>query len=349
MRQPPMTVVSAESVEPGPPVSFGIVGCGAIGAGIHLPVLTRMTRARVVAVADPSAEALRRAAAAGPVETFVDVEELLARDDIDAVVVCAPSDQHAELALAVVRARKHLYLEKPIATRLEDGERVDRAVERAGVTTAVGFNYRFHPDVQRLRDLLAGGAIGSVRHVATRLWEPAPPWRTATWRTHRNSGGGALLDLGSHHVDIVPWLLSDEIVAARATIRSRRTEHDVAAVHFRTGTGVVCESSFSYRSGRADELVLTGDEGRIRLDRYAGLAEILPLPRGRARRRVSPRTFAVARVRVLRPRLDPSYELALQAFVDRLRGQPGELPTIADGLRCLRVIAEAEGSAASTG
>lgn len=303
----------------------------------------------MAAVADPSVDSLRRALAIAPVETYLKAEELLSHDNVDAVVVCAPTEQHAELALAVVEARKHLYLEKPVACRLEDGERVHEAVESSGITAAVGFNYRFHPDAQRVRDLLADGVIGAVQYVATRLWEPAPSWRTAAWRTRRSSGGGALLDLGAHHVDLVPWLLSDEIADARATLRSQRTEHDVADVQFRTRTGVVWESSFSYRSGRADELVLTGDEGRLRFDRYARSVEVGPLSRRRPGFRGSSRATAVAWTRVFRPRLDPSYELALQAFVDRLRGSPRELPTIADGLRCLRAIVNAESFGVSTG
>ncbi len=296
----------------------------------------------MVAVADPSAESLRRAVAVAPVETFARTEDLLARRDVDAVVVCAPTEKHADLALAVVEARKHLYLEKPIAAWLEDAERVHEAVESSDITAAVGFNYRFHPGAERVRALLTDGAIGKVKRVATRLWEPAPPWRTAPWRTLRSSGGGALLDLGSHHVDLVAWLLADEIDDARAEIESRRTEHDVVEVQFRTRAGVICESSFSYRSGRANVLVLTGDQGTVRLDLYASSVEVVPLPRKRPRRTLSLGSAVAARARMVRPRLDPSYELALKAYVDRLLGQELELPTMADGLRCLRVIAEAE-------
>jgi myo-inositol 2-dehydrogenase / D-chiro-inositol 1-dehydrogenase len=339
----------ADSVDSVPPLSIGVVGCGSVGVGIHLPILSRLPGVRVAAVADPSLESLRRARRVAAVETFPRAEELIARDDVDAVVVSAPTESHAELALAVIAAGKHLYLEKPVAASLTDAERVEGAARASAVTAAVGFNYRFHPAARCVRALLADGAIGTVQRAASRLWEPAPSWRTAAWRTRRSSGGGALLDLGSHHVDLVAWLLADEIVEARAERRSRRTEDDVVDVRLHTRAGIRCESSFSYRSGRANELVVTGEDGVVRLDLYSGSIEVVSLLARRSSRRIRLERSVRARARMFRPRLDPSYELALRAYVDTLRGRERELPTLTDGLRCLRTIAAAERSALAEG
>jgi predicted dehydrogenase len=115
-------------------------------------------------------------------------EDLLGRSDIDAVVICAPTQFHAELAVAAADAGKHFYLEKPIATDAAGARRVVDAAAAAGVIGAIGFNRRLHPLYQQARDLLAAGRIGRVRAVQTALCEPLPAETMPGWRRQRASG-----------------------------------------------------------------------------------------------------------------------------------------------------------------
>ena len=320
------------------PIGIGLVGCGSIASSVHLPALAADPDANVVFVADPSPAARRRAEQIAGVRTLERTDELLASDEIQAVVVCASSNRHADLAVAAAEAGKHLYLEKPMATEADGAERALAAVRSAGITAAIGFNYRFHPGLRRGFELLAAGEIGALHAVSTCSSEPMPPWRTPDWKRTRATGGGALLDLGSHHFDLLRWLLGEELDVVEATIRSRATEQDDARVSLRTASGVLCESRFSYRSGRADILELFGERGTLRFDRYGSGLSVVS---GRSRPRRL-RTALAARARALRPRPDPSHRLALRAFVARLHGAERQLPTLEDGLRSLEAVLAAE-------
>jgi len=126
---------------------------------VHLRVLARSRRVRLVVVADPSSEARERARRIADVLVTDDAQEAIDREDVAAVVICAGTDQHAALALSTVRAGKHLYLEKPLAAALAEGEQLVAASEGSGVIAAIGFNRRYHPLFARARALVAEGEI----------------------------------------------------------------------------------------------------------------------------------------------------------------------------------------------
>lgn len=332
-----------------PAVGVALLGCGSIAGPVHLRLLHRHRGARVVGVADPSPDARARAERTGAL-AVADPLELLEHPAVAAVVVCAPTHVHAELGLAAVERRKHLFLEKPIATSVEDGARLVEAAEEAEVVAAVGFNHRYHPLYERARALLEEGALGSVRAIHTAFCQPLEARELPAWRRSRLTGGGVLLDLASHHFDLVRWLLDDEIASVTAEIASDASEDDTARVELRTATGVSVAGFFSYRAARCDVLRIVGTSGVVELDRY-GLALCVSRTRtdvGDVRRRRDPpvwkpRLWQLRRR--LRPAHEPSYEHALAAFVGALHGQPRLLPSLADGLRSLEAVVAAEDSA----
>jgi myo-inositol 2-dehydrogenase/D-chiro-inositol 1-dehydrogenase len=332
-------------------VGIGLIGCGTIASAVHVRVLNRLRRARLVAIADPSASARDTARRLAPrAEITAGHAELLARPDVDAVVLCAPTPLHADLALEVLAADKHLYLEKPIATNEADGERVVDAARRTRVLTAVGFNRRFHPLFQQARVAIGDGAVGTVHAVSTAFCEPVGAQAMPDWKTTRASGGGVLLDLASHHVDLLRWLLADELESVEASVRSEVTEQDAANLRATMRGGATVTGFFSFRAARADFLELIGDRGVLRLDRYdASLAVWAARPRLAAvrRQRVRPsRALLEWRLRrLVRPASEPSYGRLLAGFVDTLRGNAQDLPTLEDGLRSLEAILAAERSA----
>lgn len=331
------------------PIGVALLGCGSIAGPVHLRLLRRRRGVRVVGVADPAPDARAVAERTG-VRAVADPLELLEDGAVGAVVVCAPTGAHAELGLAALERRKHLYLEKPLATSVEDGRRLVDAAGQAGVVAAVGFNHRFHPLHRRARALLASGAVGTVRAIQTAFCQPVEARRLAPWRRSRAAGGGVLLDLASHQVDLVRWLLADEIVSAGAVLESEASEHDTARVELLTARGVAVTGLFSYRAARCDVLRIVGTAGVLELDRYAPALR-LSLSRGDAgdvRRRRDPpawqpRLWQLRRR--LRPAYEPSYERALAAFVDALQGTERPLPSLADGLRSLEVVVAAEDAA----
>ena len=143
-----------------------------------------------MAVADSNPAALRAAGAlASDATAFEDYRELVARDEIDAVIVAVPTHLHARVATEVFGARKHLYLEKPLARSVAEGRQLVDCWRETGRVGIIGFNYRFSPLFLRLRDRIARGAVGEV--VAVRMMFASAPATLPDWKTRRTTGGGA--------------------------------------------------------------------------------------------------------------------------------------------------------------
>jgi predicted dehydrogenase len=326
---------------------MGVIGCGGVACQYHLRFLARSRSVDLQAIADPRPDARERAAALTGVRDYPEAAELLALPDIEAVVICAENRVHAELAEAAAAAGKHFYLEKPIALTASDARFAVEVAERAGVTATIGFNFRFLPFYSRARALIRESPIGDLRRVRTRFCEPVSPDRMPAWKRERASGGGALLDLGSHHLDLLPWLCGEEIARIEtATLRSEESEHDSASLRGATSTGATVEAEFSYRQGRICQWELEGERGRLVLDRHAGRTKFVAGSNGRFRGGSIDRLRARLLALPL-PRREPSFALALAAFTERLQGEPKELPTLGDGARSLDLVLEAEAVAAT--
>jgi predicted dehydrogenase len=221
-------------------------------------------------------------------------------------------------------------------------------VERSGVIAAIGFNRRLHPLYEQARALLATEAVGTVTQVLTAFCEPVEPAKMPDWKRTRSTGGGVLLDLASHHFDLLRWFLAEELDVVAAGASSDVSEQDGAWTHLSTRSGIEAQSVFSLRAGHADFLEFIGERGTLRLDRHGARLE------WRVRRRFG---YGV-RARWARPGVDvirwrarrllpgvgrePSYGRLLRAYVRRLSGAPLDLPSLDDGLISLRAVLEAE-------
>ena len=328
-------------------MKIGVLGCGSVAYWIQRRALAGIRGVTLAAAADPDPEARTRFSRASGVPVFERAEELLGRTDIEAVLICVPTQLHAALGLAAAAAGKPFYLEKPIATTLDDARCVVAAAARAGVPAAIGFNRRHHPLFEQARGLLADGAIGRVHGVQTSFCELVPSDRMPGWKRRRATGGGVLLDLASHHIDQVRWMLATEVRVVSASLGSVATEHDEARLALETEAGVSVQSFFSFRAGPAEHMEFIGERGALRLDRHTARLT-LTRQRGRAygARRVAvlptPAVLQWRLERPWRPWADPSYRRALRAFVAEIRGGASRTATLSDGLRSLETVVTAE-------
>jgi predicted dehydrogenase len=273
-----------------PDVKVAIVGCGLIGhkraesLGAH----------ELVACFDQSWDRARGLAAqhTGAVAA-TDIRSILSDPGIDAVVVATTHDNLASTALAVVGAGKHVLVEKPAARRA--GELVpvrEQATER-GLTVKVGFNHRFHPAVQKAKRLVEQGGIGDVMFIRGRYGHGGRPGYEREWRADpRVSGGGELLDQGTHLIDLARWFMGQEFVAVSghlATYYWPMHVEDNAFVSLATGDGRVAwlhaswtewKNLFSFEiAGRRGKLQIDGLGGSYGLERvtfYRMLPELGP-------------------------------------------------------------------------
>jgi len=265
-------------------------------------------------------------------------------------VISVPPGEHADIACAAALAGKAIYLEKPVATTLPDAARIVDAVTTARVVGVTGFNRRLHPLFEQARRILQTGVIGRVASVQMAFCEPAPAQGLPGWKLARATGGGVLLDLLSHHADLLRWFTEDHIASVQASTTSVMSEQDGAVVTLTTRHGVQAHGFYSFRAGYADHLEFQGDRGSLRVDRHRAR---LSIRRSRANGygTVAFRPVPTRQVvswwmrRVIRRYEDPSYFHALQAFVRQLEGGPAANATLVDGVRSLEVVLAAEESA----
>ncbi|WP_330357385.1 Gfo/Idh/MocA family oxidoreductase [Streptomyces chartreusis] len=177
----------------------------------HYPQLSLRPRLLTVAEEVPG-RAEEAAAQFGFASTTRDWRDVAADPSVPAVSITAPNFLHREIGVAMAEAGKHIWIEKPVGLTAEDARAVADAATRAGVHSAVGFNYRNAPAVETARELIASGEIGTVTHVRVRLLSDyaAHPQGALTWRYERERGGsGVLGDLASHGADLARFLLGD--------------------------------------------------------------------------------------------------------------------------------------------
>ena len=184
-----------------PKLRIAVIGAGTMGAH-HIETLERLDCADLVAVADPVEDQARAAIGRRPVDWAAGWEAVVERDDVDAVVIAAPSEQHAAMTLGALDAGKHVLVEKPIATTVADALRMGEAARAAGRKLMVGHVERFNPAVKKMTGLIAEGRLGRVfRATATRVG-PIPV---------RIADTGVAVDLATHDLDIMQHILGREI------------------------------------------------------------------------------------------------------------------------------------------
>ena len=135
-----------------------------------------------------------------------DYRELLAREDIDVVSICTPNAQHEEMAIAALRAGKHVYIDKPLADDAAAADRIAAAAREANVSTCMVFNNRYLPSSMRAKQLVEEGRIGRVLTFSGRYLHSGSidPNKPIGWK--QSLQGGVILDLGSHVLDLITWL-----------------------------------------------------------------------------------------------------------------------------------------------
>jgi UDP-N-acetyl-2-amino-2-deoxyglucuronate dehydrogenase len=257
------------------PVRFGIIGVGIIGRQ-HVQRLTgENSPATLVAVADAHPEAAREVATEYGVEAAATVTELLARRDIDAVVIAVPSGLHADVTIEALAADKHVYLEKPIEITVEAADRIRTAEQASGKLLTVASQRRFAAENQYLKQLVTEGRLGTITSatVEVPLWRSQEYYDSGAWRgTWKLDGGGALMNQGVHLVDLTLWLLGEveELYAHTGLLAHERIEvEDTVTVtaRLRSGAQLTFQATTAAFGDLPIRMNLMGDAGSIVTER----------------------------------------------------------------------------------
>ena len=340
------------------PVGLGIVGCGLVAEGRHLPALAEIDEIRVEAVADVDFARARHVSQRFRVpRAYETAEELIEDPAIDAVAVCVPATAHAEVGLAALERQKHLFIEKPLALSLTEADALVDCARTQPVKATMGFNLRSHRLVREARQILAAGGIGVVQAVATTFNDARlEQGDVQPWRTRRALGGGTLMDKAVHHFDLWRFLLDDEVVEVFARTRSGRSEDEVAAVSAVTKRGTLVSALSSDRTSCANELAVWGDAGSIRIDLYrfdglehTGLEALPGSPRVRLERLGAGMAALLRTAPELRRggAFDSAYGAAWRAFAAAIQRDHATTSNLVDGVRALEITLAAQRSAES--
>ncbi len=317
-----------------------------------MPSLLQSRRGRLVAAAD--ADPARRSWAGAQIPAarlYPHWEHVLDDPDVDALIVALPTALHAEVACRAFAAGKHVFLEKPIGLSVDEGRRVVTAWRAAGTVGAIGYNFRRSPIVESAQRTLATGALGSLVGIQGSFQVATD--RILGWRTERALGGGALLDLLSHHVDLVLALTHRSVVRVHAEVRTLRTPDDTVAVQMVDAEGMVAQLQGSYAAGaHVNRLDLVGTRGTLRVDLLDARPRAMARAPGRGARliRAGAALADLHPARLLRaPGFEPSFSATLEAFLHAVRGGAPFHPDPDDGLRTQRVLEAAQESASRGG
>lgn len=232
-------------------LNIGVIGLGYIGK-THIYNCMRLEDAKLVAVADISKNALNKAKKIGVPNTYNDYQELLDNPQIDAVIIALPTHLHAKCAIAAAEAHKHILLEKPISRNTSEANEILSKVRSNNVKIMIGHPLRFSQPFIDLKKKIDNGEMGEIQsayavninsgpfvyRAETGAPVPVPDW----WWKKEYTGGGALIDLGSHMINLAQWYFGD-VVDAKSYLGYRfnmeQEDHAICLLKFREGQTVI--------------------------------------------------------------------------------------------------------------
>ena len=282
-------------------VNWGIAGCGWVARDYAGPAIQASANGRIVALYDPDPASRHRAAPLCPTPPHADLAAFLATPGLGAVYVAAPNHAHRALVEAAAAAGLPVLCEKPMATSMADAEAMVAACARAGVRYATAFDQRFHAAHRTVAGLVAEGRLGTVTaiRIVYACWLPAD-WAGDNWRIDPGrAGGGALIDLAPHGLDLASYLLGEPLtdVAAmgQARVHHYRVE-DGALLMARSASGALVQLHVAYNCpetlprrrlevvGTAGQVIARDTMGQTPggtlewIDAATGVMEMLPVP-----------------------------------------------------------------------
>ncbi len=329
----------------------GILGCGRIARLVHIPQFARRADVAIVAIADSDPENLEAASALTPgAHIFSSWLALVDAKLTDAIVVTLPPAMHAEAATTAFVSGNHVYVEKPLALSMADGERLVEVQADTGRIGQIGLNFRHHPSFKALRARIAGGSLGDVVTVrsifcSTRRVLPG-------WKVTRATGGSVLRELGVHHLDLVEFVLGERINRLGAVERSIDNEADCATVIGSTESGISFDMTLSLTSAiSVNRVEVVGTSGHLVADTGDARPRAVERPQ-RGTARIAKLRTALARLApaemLVTPGHDPSFGIAFAAFTHAIAQNKAASPDLSVGLHALKLVMAAENAAAES-
>jgi UDP-N-acetyl-2-amino-2-deoxyglucuronate dehydrogenase len=253
-------------------IRIGVVGCGRISTNHFKAIEAHKDNLQLVAVCDNDPAALAAASGKYQVAGYNSLNELLAKSEVDLVALCTPSGMHPTQAIMTAQAGRHVMTEKPMATRWNDGLRMVRACDEAGVHLLVVKQNRRNATLQLVKRAMEKGRFGRIYMATINVFwsRPQSYYDSAAWRGTWEFDGGALMNQASHYVDLVDWLVGpvESVQAYVGTLARNIQVEDTATVgvRWRSGAlGSVNVTMLAYPRNLEGSITILGERGTVRV------------------------------------------------------------------------------------
>jgi predicted dehydrogenase len=320
-------------------LGVGIIGAGRM-ASIHAGALASLSGVSIVAVADPRTEAAEALAASFSAVSYTEYPMLLERSDVEAVAIAIPHNRHFQVVSDALLAGKHVFLEKPLASEIEDGRRLATLAAASPCVLMICHNLLFHPAVIRAQQLFEQPGVGRVTgcRAWSRGWLDLAPWDFR--RSREATGGGAWIDCASHLLYVLERFLGPtiDITAYPNRNESRLEGEDTASGVARFASGCTATLEVSYADWRAGDTSWPNDwEAGYEIRGTNGRLSFTVMPQAR----VSFENDESQIDDLLVAEFDHSFTGALSAFVDSVSSGLAPEVGASDGLHILELMARA--------
>lgn len=311
-----------------------IIGCGLIGrkraaalAGARLAVCCDAVPARALALAIET-----------HTEAAVDWRETVRRRDVDIVIVATTHDMLAPIAAAAASEGKHVLVEKPGARRAQELEPVREAARRTGALVRVGYNHRYHPAIRKAQELVDAGALGELMFLRARYGHGGRPGYEREWRAQPElSGGGELIDQGSHLIDLARRFLGEfrDVRSFLGTFYWPMPVEDNCFLLLRTAEGRVASLHASWSEWKnLFSLELYGRTGKIEVSGLGGSYGLERLALYRMKPEMGPPETTIFEY----PLPDDSWQVEFAGFLEDIRLGRAPRPGLEDAQAVLALI-----------
>ncbi|MCX7643216.1 MAG: Gfo/Idh/MocA family oxidoreductase [Armatimonadetes bacterium] len=259
-------------------VRLGFIGAGSI-TGMHLRNLKDVKEAKIVAFADPNIDSAKHWAEQAGLKVregktvFADWREMLDKVELDAAIILSPHSVHCEQILTALDRGLHVLTEKPMVVKVSEARKVIMAAKKSGKVVVVGYQRRFMPQFRFIREQVIKGNFGELNFIEAFVGQGWQRGTANTWRQDpKLSGGGFLMDTGSHIVDIVLWTAQAKPAQVTATISNNGAPveiNDIVGIQFSDGSlaSIVAVGSaisfFEHHTFVFDEGVIRLEQGKV--------------------------------------------------------------------------------------
>lgn len=323
-------------------IRVGVVGYGTMGQ-VHSQAYQEISDVELVVVADPDSERRAQAQRDFGVDVVGSIEEMFRSNQVDLVDICVPTYLHESILTKAIKGKKHIFLEKPLARSLEEGERLLQLAKGYEQKIGVGHVVRFTPAYQGIRETVLRGEIGQAAVARTFRGGSQFPKGWHDWYADFDLSGGVILDLAIHDIDYLRWLFGDvERVYAKTTHgrTSAHLEWAMIVLRFKNGVIAHVEGSWTNYPGEFYTTVeIAGRDGLVKYDSRE-TTPIFTITQGETREQ--------AGVTVPEnPATKSPYLVEIEDMIGAIRENRAPLVTLEDALGTLKVALACEESARS--